>query len=207
MTTPAAATAGHVKDSVEAALTALRHFEHALLESGFSEGAEAYGRMAEVVVAQFAWSADGSTDSAADFAAIGETASRIYGLLQPYTVAMRRLTVLAGARDVGDQAPEDESVPDRAAGGPDEADALAAVAEEIRRRGRRGILLTSLVRSAELDTSTVEEAVRRLEASGDIWVRGAGARRTVFDAALAPPGRAPREPRAEQARPARQRRG
>lgn len=151
---PAGTTAidTNVAQSVQAATQALGHLEQSLRAAGFPEGTSAYERMAEVLLAQ--WVAQGGADSqrSVDFERLGEVAGRVFGILHPYVVVMRRLAALA----------------------PDDGDrARAAVVVELQRRGRRGASPSVLTRATGLSPSLVESAIARLIADGAVQPRGA----------------------------------
>jgi hypothetical protein len=91
----AAAADANVAQSVQAATQALDHLEQSLRASGFPEGTSAYERMTDVLLAQ--WVSQGAADSqrSGDFERLGQVAGRIFGILHPYVVSMRRLAALA----------------------------------------------------------------------------------------------------------------
>jgi hypothetical protein len=159
----------HVADSVEAAIGALETFGASLRLGGFAEGAVAYQRMAEVLVAQRLFHEhDDETDPLAGrFDHLGNLAREIFELLEPYVSAMRRLAVIA---------------PDR----PDEA-AVSAIRTQLERRGRRGATSSVLARAAHVPRETTERVLATLLADGSVVRRDAG---DVGSYRLAtPPGR------------------
>jgi hypothetical protein len=143
--------AGNTRQSVEAASTALEHLERSLRQGGFAEGAAAYQRMAEVLVAQSMFTAPSDDELMRRFEQLGRTARRVFELLQPYTLAMRRLTVLAGE---------------------DQPDATPAVVDHLKRRGRRGASASVLTRVTRLPQAEVEAALATLVATGEAVNRG-----------------------------------
>jgi hypothetical protein len=154
---PGAETAGtsatdtNVTQSVQAATQALDHLERSLHAAGFPGGTSAYERMADVLLAQ--WVSEGPAGRhIVDFQRLGEIAGRVFGILQPYVVVMRRLAALA----------------------PEDGDRVrAAVMAELQRRGRRGASPSVLARSTRLERSAVDAALARLVADGAVQRRGA----------------------------------
>jgi hypothetical protein len=152
--------------SVEAAIAALSQLEGSLRQGGFAEGATAYQRMAEVLVAQrFRHEAalaehprgdpgepgDGLTDR---YTELGSLARRIFELLEPYAGAMRRLASMAPE-------PIDERATD-------------ALLDHLARRGRRGATASVLVRATRLPAGTVARALAALAADGRVVSRRTG---------------------------------
>jgi hypothetical protein len=76
---------------------ALEHFALSLERAGFREGAEAYTRMANVIMGQRVWAAShGLTRLDDRFREVGTLAGRIYQQLQPYVESMSKLMALQG---------------------------------------------------------------------------------------------------------------
>jgi len=192
VTAPAGASA-NVACSVLAATQALDHLERSLRAGGFVEGTSAYERMAEVLLAQRLWHGSSDPRLADDFQRLGETARRIFGMLHPYTVVMRRLATLAPADVEADHAADDG-----------EADRVAVLAE-LNRRGRRGASMTVLTRATGLAAAVVEAVLRHLIDDGVVTERGTGTARS-FRVADPAPGRAARG-RRQPVRPARREEG
>lgn len=143
--------AGNTRHSVEAATTALEHLEKSLRQAGFAEGAAAYQRMAEVLVAQSMFTTAADEELMGRFEQLGRTARRVFELLQPYTSAMRRLTVLAGA-ELPDLTP--------------------VVLEHLKRRGRRGASASVLARTTRFPQPDIEAVLATLVATGEVVSRG-----------------------------------
>jgi hypothetical protein len=150
----ASVSPAQVQQSVGAATQALSQLEASLRGGGFAEGAAAYQRMAEVLVAQRLFCDSEDATLAADFDRLGATARRVFELLDPYAGAMRRLATLAPQQ-------VDET-------------AIDAVREQLARRGRRGMSLSLLVRSTKLTRVQVEEAVAHLMEVGEVVARASG---------------------------------
>jgi hypothetical protein len=148
--------APHVRQSVDAATEALSQLARSLRAGGFAEGAGAYQRMAQVLVAQRIFHAAEDPDLAARFDRLGETARSVFELLEPYTTAMRRLAALA---------PEPEPV---------DTVSAAAVLDQLGRRGRRGMSTSLLIRATKLPRDQVEAAVARLVQDERVVARDAG---------------------------------
>lgn len=150
------ASDAHVADSVEAAVAALEQLATSLRHGGFAEGAVAYQRMAEVLVAQrmFHETEDGADPLLARFDHLGGLARQVFELLEPYTSAMRRLAAIAPAR-------------------PD-ASKVAAIHTHLERRGRRGATASLLARAARLPTDTAEQVLTALVAEGTVVRRDVG---------------------------------
>jgi hypothetical protein len=144
----------HVARSVTAAATALAHLEQSLRAGGFADGAAAYTRMADVLVAQRLFLAADDEQLGEQFGALGSSARRVFELLEPYTAAMRQLATLAPPRI--------------------DARTLAAVHDQLARRGRRGASLSVLARTTRLPADQVERAVGQLVADGRVAGRCAG---------------------------------
>ena len=142
----------HVLQSVAAATQALDQLEQSLRSGGFAEGAAAYQRMAEVLVAQRLVHDDGAM--APGFERLGDTARKVFELLDPYSTAMRRLAALA----------------------PERADdrARQAVLDQLGRRGRRGASASVLARASRMSAESVEQSLQELVAAGIVVVRGSG---------------------------------
>lgn len=142
----------HVLQSVAAATQALDQLEQSLRSGGFAEGAAAYQRMAEVLVAQRLVHDDGAM--APGFERLGDTARKVFELLDPYSTAMRRLAALA----------------------PERADdrARQAVLDQLGRRGRRGASASVLARASRLAPEAVERSLQELLATGVVVARGSG---------------------------------
>lgn len=160
--------------SVEAAIAALGHLEASLRQGGFPEGAPAYQRMAEVLVAQrfhyeAAFEQDWDEDDALSdrFSELGNVARRVFALLDPYAGAMRRLAAMA---------PE-----------PLSEQAVEAVMGQLERRGRRGATASVLARSTRLPGDVVARALAAMVADGRVAVRRAGEVETFRCAT--PPGK------------------
>lgn len=147
-------TDAHVALSLAAATEALTQLERSLRSGGFAEGAAAYQRMAEVLVAQRLFL--GAEDPALSerFDHLGSTARRVFELLDPYAGAMRRLATLA---------------PERV-----EPGAVEAVLEQIGRRGRRGTSSSVVSRATRLPLVQVEQALAELVAAGTVVRRTTG---------------------------------
>jgi hypothetical protein len=163
----------HVADSVEAAVAALEQLAASLRHGGFAEGAGAYQRMAEVLVAQRLFH---GTDDAADplvarFDHLGGLARQVFELLEPYAAAMRRLAAIA---------------PDR----PDTS-TVAAIHAQLERRGRRGATASLLARAAHLPPDTAEQVLTALVADGTVVRRDVG-EVTSYRLATPTPTRRPR---------------
>lgn len=161
----------HVADSVEAAIGALDLLATSLRRGGFAEGAAAYQRMAEVLVAQRMFHED---DDEADpvvvrFDHLGSLAREVFELLEPYSSAMRRLAAIA---------------PDR----PD-ATAVTAIRAQLERRGRRGATASVLARAAHVPREATERVLAALVADGVVVCRHNGDVGSYRLATL--PGRAP----------------
>jgi len=176
VTAPAGAGAS-VASSVLAATEALDHLERSLRAGGFVEGTSAYERMAEVLLAQRLWHGSSDPRLADDFQRLGETARRIFGMLHPYTVVMRRLATLAPAGAEADHAADDGEA------------ARVAVLTELNRRGRRGASMTVLTRATGLAAAVVEAVLRPLIDDGEVTERGIRTARS-FSMADPAPGRA-----------------
>ncbi|MEW2084239.1 hypothetical protein [Streptomyces sp. NPDC005283] len=184
-------TESHVASSVEAAALALDRLEQSLRAGGFAEGTTAYQRMADVLLAQRLLPGDSAgpeTDPSVlrGFEHIGETAGRIYGLLEPYAAVMRRLAALAPAapgdagptaRSAGPAAPAEPGV--TAAPAVTEA-ARAAVLAALRRRGRRGASVSVLCRTTGLPSGVAEAALDALVGDGTACTRDAGGVRSFL---------------------------
>lgn len=147
----------HIPQSLRAATQALGEFERSLRAAGFAENVAAYQRMSEVLLAQRLVAAT-EKELAAGFGDLGETAKRIYGLLNPYVAVMRRLAALAP---------------------PAGEDKRATVHAELRRRGTRGTTAATLRRATRLSTAEVNAALSQLEERGEIHVHGTGTARRV----------------------------
>lgn len=143
-----------VADSVEAAIGALEQLATSLRRSGFEEGAAAYTRMAEVLVAQRLFHQPGGEAGSPRFDHLGDVARQVYELLEPYVSAMRRLATMA---------------PDR----PDEA-AVEAIRTQLEKRGRRGATASVLSRSAHVPPPVAERVLAGLVADGSVVTRTAG---------------------------------
>jgi phage tail tape-measure protein len=150
-------TDANVAQSVQAATQALHHLEQSMRAAGFPEGTTAYERMAEVLLAQWVSQGLSNAERRTDFERLGEIAGRIFGMLHPYTVVMRRLAALA---------PNDSER------------ARAAVVAELHRRGRRGASPAVLARATGLAPSIVDAALARLVDDRAVQPRGTGAART-----------------------------
>ncbi|HEX2362192.1 MAG TPA: hypothetical protein VHI11_08995 [Jiangellaceae bacterium] len=142
--------AANAAASVRSACHALEHLEQSMLSAGFREGASAYSRMAEVVLAQRMLLADADQELRPRYEQLGEVARRLFGLLHPYDTVMRQLAVLAPA---------------------DSEENRVRVVAELERRGRRGASVSQLVRACSLPAADIGTALSRLEASGVVRVR------------------------------------
>lgn len=159
-------TDAHVAQSVTAATEALTQLEWSLRAGGFAEGAPAYQRMAEVLVAQRLFLGAEDPALSQHFERLGGTARRIFELLEPYAAAMRRLATMA---------------PERA-----EPGAVEAVLEQVARRGRRGTSASVVSRATRLPLEQVEQALSELTSSGSVVSRTTG---DLVSYRLASPGR------------------
>ena len=146
----------HVASSLEAAIGALEQLAGSLRRGGFAEGAGAYQRMAEVLVAQRLFhEPQGEEDpTGARFDQLGRLAQEVFELLEPYTSAMRRLATMAPER-------------------PDER-ALVAIRDQLERRGRRGATASVLARAAHVPRATTDQVLAALVADGTVVRRGTG---------------------------------
>jgi DNA-binding MarR family transcriptional regulator len=146
-----------------------------MLSAGFREGAAAYTKMAEVILAQRMLVANADPGLLPQYEQLGEVARRLFGLLHPYDTVMRQLAVLAPA---------------------DSEENRARVLAALRRRGRRGASVSQLARACSLSAADVEAALPRLERGGTVQVRNPGDRAPAYVLAeLLPqerPGRASR---------------
>ncbi|MEQ7125397.1 hypothetical protein ABN034_12850 [Actinopolymorpha sp. B11F2] len=147
-------TGDHVARSVEAASTALSQLEHSLRAGGFAQGAAAYERMAEVLAAQHLFLGGDDPALADRFGQLGSTARRVFALLEPYASAMRKLAILA---------------PERC-----DPREVAAVREQLGRRGKRGTSVSVLSRSTRLAPDKVERALAELVDEGTVHSRTVG---------------------------------
>jgi len=138
----------HVRESVAAATAALEQLEKSLRQGGFAEGAPAYERMADVLIAQRMF----ADDTDARFELLGTIARRIFELLHPYASAMRKLAVLA---------------PDSS-----QSAASAAVLGQLERRGRRGATRSVLSRVTRTRPMEVDRALASLVRDGKVVTRG-----------------------------------
>ncbi|QZY28960.1 hypothetical protein [Nocardioides coralli] len=143
-----------VADSVEAAIGALEQLASSLRRSGFEDGAPAYSRMAEVLVAQRLFHQPGGAGAPPRFDHLGDVAREVFELLEPYVAAMRRLATMA---------------PDRL----DEA-ATEAVRAQLEKRGRRGATASVLSRSAHVPAPVAQRVLAALVADGSVVTRTAG---------------------------------
>lgn len=144
----------HVSDSVEAAIAALEQLAGSLRQGGFAEGAAAYQRMVDVLVAQRLLHEKIDEPLSARFEHVGELARQVFELLEPYANAMRRLATMAPPR-------------------PDEH-AIAAIRSQLDRRGSRGATVSVLCRAARLPRATVERSLAALVADGTVTLRNTG---------------------------------
>jgi hypothetical protein len=189
VTTGTSASDANITQSVQAATLALNQLEQSLRAAGFLEGTSAYERMADVLLAQ--WVSQGVAGRhTVDFQRLGEIAGRIFGILHPYSVVMRRLAALA----------------------PDDGERVrATVIAELQRRGRRGASPSVLSRMTGIKPSTVDAALARLVADGAVQLRGTGSAPSFVVAEADGRGRRPpprsASARAEQARTTRTQRG
>lgn len=88
-------TYDNIAKSLDATEQALGHLATQLENGGFQEGAGAYARMAEVIVAQALTLRDADHhDLNADLRRIRALAQRVHAQLHPYTAAMERLLSL-----------------------------------------------------------------------------------------------------------------
>jgi hypothetical protein len=160
----------HVADSVGAAIAALSQLGASLRRGGFAEGAPAYERMAEVLLAQrLLHDEDDEATLTTEFDHLGRLAREVFELLEPYVSAMRRLASIA---------------PDE----PDES-ATLGIRTQLERRGRRGATASLLARSAHVPRETTERVLAALVADGTVVRRDTG---DVASYRLAAPaGRAP----------------
>ena len=146
----------HVADSVEAAIGALEQLASSLRRGGFAEGAPAYQRMAEVLVAQRLYheSEDETDPLTPRFDHLGALARDVFELLEPYASAMRRLASIAPER-------------------PDESAAME-IRAQLERRGRRGATASLLARAARTPRDTTEQVLAALVADGSVVRRDRG---------------------------------
>lgn len=158
--------AGSAATSVRSACQALEQLERSLLAGGFRDGATAYTRMAEVILAQRMFVADGDPALLPLYEELGELARRLFGLLHPYDTVMRQLVVLAPA----------DTEPHR-----------ARVVAVLGRRGRRGASALVLARECSLSAADTAAALRRLEGAGTVRVRTPGAPVPAYVLVEAPP--------------------
>lgn len=150
MTSPPPPT--HVRESVAAATAALEQLEKSLRQGGFAEGASAYERMAEVLIAQRMFADEADDDADAQFEQLGLIARRVFELLHPYASAMRKLAVLA---------------PDSS-----QSAAAEAVLGQLERRGRRGATRSVLSRVTRIRPMEVDRALASLVRDGKVITRG-----------------------------------
>ena len=148
----------HVAHSVEASIGALEQLAASLRAGGFAEGAASYQRMAEVLVAQRMFhepeAAAALDPLAARFDHLGSLARDVFELLEPYTSAMRRLASIA---------------PERL-----DPRAVAAVHDQLRRRGRRGATASVLARAAHVGRDLTDQVLDAMVAEGSVVRRAVG---------------------------------
>jgi hypothetical protein len=144
----------HISDSVEAGIVALEQLAESLRQGGFAEGAAAYQRMVDVLVAQRLLHERIDDPLTARFEHVGEIARQVFELLEPYATAMRRLATMAPER------PDDQ--------------AMASIRSQLERRGSRGATASVLSRAARLPRATVDRLLAALVADGTVLCRNTG---------------------------------
>jgi hypothetical protein len=168
-----------------------------LEQAGFAAGADAYRRMADVILGQRLWAEEHDiTDFDARYAEVGRLATRIFEYLSPYTQVAARLGVLAGlstATEAGNRTdgakPEPDvggnSQPDEAAGDTgsihedidgdhlgDTAGAVLAVLRE----ASRALPATRIGTEIGITTSSARQVLTELIAGGLVEAEKAGGR-------------------------------
>lgn len=164
----------NVKATLATAVQVLEHFQQSLRKSGFVEGAESYGRMADTLIGQKMWSASRALDTDAEFATIASLARSIHEMLAPYSHSMLRISGLGPAA----------AVPAPTAAPVDAADALRLRILNVLGATRRPVSLTALRtqcgcdrRALGAELAALEQAarVKRQEKSGrTLYSLGAG---------------------------------
>jgi hypothetical protein len=171
MSTPSEQLAGNIMATVSTADAVLAHFEHALVQAGFADGAESYTRLADTLLGQRVWVEASGMAADARFRAVGARARSIHALLLPYVEAFHRLTALAAPSLLGET---DELEPDAATVDPAEARVL-----ETLDAATRPLSTTALRAAVGLPKADLAAALDRLAERGCIERRQASGRELI----------------------------
>ncbi|PFG44517.1 hypothetical protein ATJ88_3242 [Isoptericola jiangsuensis] len=165
--------------TVATAETILTHFEDALRRSGFAEGAEQYGQLADTLLGQRMWAASSGQPSGARFGAVGERAQAIHALLLPYVEAFRKMGALAEPA-LADPPPTDDAPQDAdVAPVPQETGGAAGRVLAALERSGRPLSMTALRAELRVPRAELDAAVRWLGEEHLVEVRDAGGRQMV----------------------------